>query len=216
MHKTTKTEKNKITHFRALTTLSLYILTLFIGCNLQATTWKNAPALSTVPDFSAESHQADFTREVIIHAPVQRVWETLGDIGNIYVWNPGVDNSYLLFTTTSDKERPLGIGSRRRCVLGKRLYLEEVVVEWLPESALTMHVTDSNIPLFKPGANIRFTLETLDANSTRVSVSPDYQLKYGLFGRTVDFAFFNRSYRNGLQDLLNGLKTHVEQKESAS
>ncbi len=38
---------------------------------------------------------AGFTREITIKAPVERLWEVLGDIGNISRWNPGVVRSHV-------------------------------------------------------------------------------------------------------------------------
>ena len=35
---------------------------------------------------------SSFATKTTIKAPVEKVWETLADIGSIYLWNPGVQN----------------------------------------------------------------------------------------------------------------------------
>lgn len=48
-----------------------------------------------------------------IDAPIDEVWKSWEDFGNIYRFNPGLKHSYLL----SDPDRPTGVGSERQCDL---------------------------------------------------------------------------------------------------
>lgn len=144
---------------------------------------------------------ANFTTSTIIHAPREEVWTALADIGSIHAWNPGVKHSH----TTTEKDS--GLGASRHCDLGGRNYLEEEVVEYDQGERLTMRVTESNLPFAL--ADIRFLIETEEA-STRVSVQPEYELKFGLLGVLLDRLFVRRSYEKGMQALLRGLKRHVE------
>jgi len=142
-----------------------------------------------------------FTREITINAPVEQVWEALGDIGSISRWNPGVVRSYV--TTVKTK----GMGAGRFCNLGGKNYLDEQVVEWEPGKALTMRVIGTNLPF--QNADIRFTLQP-EHNATVVTVSPEYTLKYWLAGRILDVLFVRQMYKKGMTALLAGLKAHVE------
>ena len=142
-----------------------------------------------------------FATSTTVNAPVTAVWQALADIGNIYQWNPGVKASH---TTT---EQAAGVGACRYCDLGGKNFLDEEVVTWEPEKALTMRVTGTNMP-FKT-ADIRFTLQP-NGNSTRVTVSPIYTLKYGLVGKLMDRFFVKNTYEKGMQSLLRGLKQFVE------
>ena len=76
-----------------------------------------------------------FSTHIHIQAPPEEVWAALADIGEIYVWNPGVQSSHL----TSDAGE--GIGTARYCDLGGGNYLDERVVVWEPSQALTMRTS---------------------------------------------------------------------------
>ncbi|MEM8858393.1 MAG: SRPBCC family protein [Chloroflexota bacterium] len=142
-----------------------------------------------------------FATDIIIHAPIEKVWEALADIGTISEWNPGVVDSHI---TSQGK---IGLGSTRYCDLGGKNFLDEEVVTWKPNEQLTMRITDTNMP-FKH-ADIRFFLKKAGAQ-THVTVSPEYQLKYGVIGNLLDKVFVARTYEKGMGDLLAGLKAHIE------
>ncbi len=144
---------------------------------------------------------SDFTTEIKIDAPVDRVWDTLADIGSIHEWNPGVKQSHI---TTRYQE---GLGTGRHCDLGQKRYLDETVVDWEPHQRLTMRIVATNLPL--KTADIRFALRPA-GGGTIVTVSPTYALKFGLLGRLLDLLFVRRTYVEGMRALLLGLKKHVE------
>lgn len=148
-----------------------------------------------------------FTTSTTIDAPRARVWAALADIGSISAWNPGVVDSH----TTS--EEPTGLGASRHCDLGGRNYLDEQVVEFQDGEAITMRIVDSNLPF--EHADIHFTLES-DGSGTRVTVSPEYRLKFGPIGRLMDRLVVRRTYEKGMDALLRGLKRHLESNEAVS
>ena len=141
-----------------------------------------------------------FEQHITIDAPLATVWAVLADIGSISVWNPGVEASH----TTNET---LGLGGTRHCDLKGNSFLKEEVVKFEPEQALTMRITDSNMP-FKY-ADIRFTLASTDGQTT-VSVSPEYELKYGVIGTLMDKLMVYNMYKKGMAALLKGLKRHAE------
>jgi uncharacterized protein YndB with AHSA1/START domain len=142
-----------------------------------------------------------FSESIVISAPLFRVWDTLGDIGRIHEWNPGVVASRK--TTPGDD----GVGASRHCDLGGRHYLDEEVVEWEPQRALTMRITATSLPL--KSADIRFTLVG-HGHQTTVTVSPTYTLKFGWAGQLLDRVAVRSQYRRGMANLLRGLKQHIE------
>jgi hypothetical protein len=144
---------------------------------------------------------ATFNESAIIDAPVDEVWTVLADIGTISTWNPGVKDSHQ--TTGGNVEK----GACRHCDLGGKNYLIEEVVTFEPTLAITFRITDTNLP-FK-AADIRFTL-TEDRGATSVTVSPIYELKFGVVGKLLDTLIVQPTYRKGMKELLRGLKSHVE------
>lgn len=146
-----------------------------------------------------------FAVQTEINAPVADVWAALADIGSIYKWNPGVKASH----ATSDETG--GMGATRHCDLGGKNFLDEVVVLWEPEHKLTMRINDTNMPF--DSADIRFTLEP-NGDSTTVTCSPIYKIKYGSIGSLLDRFYVSGTYEKGMNALLDGLKNYVEQQSS--
>lgn len=144
----------------------------------------------------------NFKTHTTINAPVDIVWQTLADIGAIEKWNPGVRASHL----TSQQD--IGVGAARFCDLGGKNYLNETVVVWQPEAQLTMRITATNMPF--ASADIQFFLHADQEGNTAVTVSPRYQLKWGLFGRLLNRLYVGAAYKKGMEALLAGLKAYVE------
>ena len=145
-----------------------------------------------------------FQVETTIKAPLAEVWQALGTIGDIYLWNPGVLASH----TTS--KRSNGLGATRICDLGGKNYLNEEVVAWEPNKKLTMRITETNLPFAT--ADIRFALRE-ENEQTIVTVSPLYSLKFGLLGKLLDWAYVRHTYQKGMSSLLAGLKQFVEKEQ---
>jgi uncharacterized protein YndB with AHSA1/START domain len=145
-----------------------------------------------------------FQVETTIKAPVAAVWERLaGDIGSIAEWNPGVKESYVL-----DEAKKSGLGAQRHCDLGANNHLEEQVVKFEEEQAITFRITESNMPFAH--ADIRFRLSPQQTDTTVVTCSPDYKLKYGCIGELLDECMVKSMYQKGMKNLLAGLKKDVE------
>ena len=87
--------------------------------------------------------------------------------------------------------------------------LEEVVT-FDPNRQITFRITETNLP-FK-AADIHFRLSEA-GDSTAVTVSPQYELKFGIIGRLLDAVLVRMAYRKGMRDLLQGLKERVEAAE---
>ena len=144
---------------------------------------------------------SEFEESLTINASPGQVWSTLADIGAIARWNPGVKHSEQ--TTVGD----VGHGSCRRCDLGGKNYLAEEVVMFEPVSRITFRIVDTNLPF--RSADIHFRIEP-SGDAALVTVSPVYELKYGILGRILDSLVVGPMYRKGMRDLLRGLKADVE------
>jgi len=142
-----------------------------------------------------------FTTEIEIDAPVDEVWRVLADVGEIHQWNPGVIHSHAM------SEAESGLGATRYCDLGGDNFLKEEVVRYQPQRQLTMRVIDTNMPF--EAADIHFTLQD-KSSQTVVAVSPEYAIKYGPLGAILDRLYVRRSYKEGMRNLLQGLKEYVE------
>ena len=126
----------------------------------------------------------------------------LADLGGIYKWNPGVTHS----RSTSDSTG--GEGAMRHCDLQRKGdYLEERAFDWRDGEGYKIDVYETNLPLKRN--IVEFTLEA-NGESTTVTVTPDYELKFGPIGAMMDMLFARAQLRKGMDGMLAGLKYHVE------
>lgn len=146
-----------------------------------------------------------FSTRIRINAPKERVWEVLAEVGDIYKWNPGVSHSY----STSESSR--GEGVTRHCDLqsfGRNVgYLEERAIDWCEGEGFKIDIYKSNLPIKRN--LVAFSIEADDDTSV-VTVSPDYEIKYGPIGRLIDWLVARRQMKKGMDGLLAGLKYYVE------
>lgn len=146
-----------------------------------------------------------FNVETRIDAPREKVWEVLSDLGSIYKWNPGVSHSY------STSEAGSGEGATRHCDLQSGTksigYLEERAFDWRDGEGFKIDIYESNLPIKRN--IIEFTLSDTDGG-TVVSLTPDYQLKFGVLGWLMDKLIARRQLKKGMKGLLDGLRYHVE------
>ena len=143
-----------------------------------------------------------FSTEIRIDAPREKVWAVLADLGGIYKWNPGVSHS------RSTSESSGGEGATRHCDLANpKGYLEERAFDWRDGEGFKIDIYESNLPIKRNV--VEFTLRP-DGDGTIVSVAPDYELKFGPIGALIDKLVAGRQLRRGMEELLAGLKYHVE------
>ena len=145
---------------------------------------------------------AHFSTQIRINADKEKVWEVLADFGGIYLWNPGVRHSY------STSESNNGLLATRHCELLKGGdYLNENILEWRDGEGFKVNIYETNLPLHRNVVD--FSIKA-DGSGTIVTVAPDYTVKYGLLGRLLNPIVIGRKFKKGVEDLLAGLKYHIE------
>ncbi len=147
------------------------------------------------------------TSSTIVDAPQDKVWGTLADLGSIYKWNPGVTHSH----STSDETQ--GEGATRHCDLDDKNYLKERAFDWREGESFKIDVTESTMPL--ESNIVTFQIAPTgdaapDGAGTRVSVTADYKLKFGIIGALMDVLFAKRQMQQAFDDMMAGLKHHIE------
>lgn len=141
---------------------------------------------------------------VWIDAPRETVWRRLADLGAIHEFHPGLRDSRLI------GEQSEGTGARRRCELKAGGHLDEEVMEWKDGERLALVVTGGRglPPMARAGG--RFTLRDATAGGTIVSLTLEYQLRYGWLGGLMDRAFVRREFERTVPGILKGLKNRAE------
>ena len=101
-----------------------------------------------------------------------------------------------------------GTLATRRCeLLNGEDYLDERIIEWIEGESFKVEIYDTNLPLHRNV--VKFSVESTD-NGSVVTVAPDYSLKYGPLGWLMDRIVARQLFKGGMEDLLSGLKYHVE------
>ncbi|RLE26161.1 MAG: hypothetical protein DRJ50_01500 [Actinobacteria bacterium] len=136
----------------------------------------------------------EFTITRRIEAPVEKVWEVLGDFGNIARWNPGVKRSSLT------SEGVVSEGSTRHCDFAPLGGVEERIETFVPSERMTVVLFDtSKLPI--SGGVADFNLAG-DDDVTELTLNYTYTLNR--LGRMAK-GTTDKQLRKGLSGLADSL-----------
>ncbi len=145
---------------------------------------------------------------VTIDAPKSVVWSILDDFTNIQDWTSQVKTSVQLGDTAQ------GLGAGRQCELAPFGKTDERIIEYVPEDTMVIELTNiKGLPLKR--SVTRFSLESIDDNTTRVTMTPKPEVKGGPVSGIVASRLEKR-LPAGLESLLNDLKVAAEAKVDAA
>ena len=142
--------------------------------------------------------------EIIIQAPIERIWQALTDIEKLEKYDPTVKTSTAVSTSKS------GLNAKRRVVMldGKN-WLEEKITVFKPMELLTFQLTDCSFPVKNLQHSYSFER---DGDEIKVKQVMEYQIKFGFFGRVLDKLMIRRQSDGGIKKFMAGLKSYTENK----
>jgi ligand-binding SRPBCC domain-containing protein len=140
--------------------------------------------------------------DIIIDAPLEKIWKILANPGQLQNYDPTVQKSTVTSATSS------GVGTSRKVDMkdGKHWFKEEITV-YTPNEALTYELTDCNFPI--AGLQHSYRFERI-GNQTKVTQVMEYRVKYGLLGELLDALMLRRQTDAGIKRFLMGLKEYAE------
>lgn len=142
-----------------------------------------------------------------VAAPIQQVWESWDDFGNIYKFNPNLRHSRLL----SESGKPTGIGSERQCDMAdNKNWIRERIVEYKPPYLVKIDIFDGTLPMKSMQAMFNFQEQSRDVTQVRMTV--DFEPRFGVLGQLMA-PLMKRQFRPMLQALLDCNAAHVERGE---
>jgi ribosome-associated toxin RatA of RatAB toxin-antitoxin module len=146
---------------------------------------------------------ATIRNEIIINAPIEKIWKALTEIDWLEKFDPTVKKSTAL---TSSKS---GIGAKRKVEMrdGKN-WFEESVTEFKVNEVLTYELTACSFPLHK--LKHSYTFETVEGGRIRVKQVMAYTVKFGLLGKFLDAIMIRKQSDDGIKKFLSGLKSFTE------
>lgn len=147
-------------------------------------------------------------RRVVIHTPIEAVWEVLSDARLLAEWVPAVDE------VTSCSAEGEGVGATRSCraTLGRRKgTMVERCVEYTPTSRIAYLVDDESFGMRRMFDDYGFTLDLaqLGPNQTEVTLQTHYTPRNPLYA-ALNSLVMRRQFRKVCDGIVQGLKTFTE------
>ncbi len=142
------------------------------------------------------------TKSQIINAPVNKVWEVIGDYNNIHVFHPFVESADQL----SEVKR--GLGAKRQCNLYNNSSQVEEVIEWEEGKSFTVLASSTAFSIFGDTTG-SMRVEPIDANRSKVILDTVYAPKLGVFGKILDSLVLRMGVGYALNRVLKSLQHHI-------
>lgn len=145
---------------------------------------------------------ATIYNEIIINAPVEKIWEVLANIEMLERYDPTVKKSIAL------SENKSGLNAKRKVLmLDNKNWFDEKVTVFKPAEALTYQLTDCSFPI--KGLQHSYSFEKI-GNQTKVKQVMHYTVKFGLLGKLLDAVMIRKQSDSGIKKFFDGLKSYAE------
>lgn len=140
--------------------------------------------------------------EIIIDAPIEKIWDALSNIEELEKYDPTVKKSRAISPARS------GPGATRKVEMkdGKNWFEEKVTV-WKPTEALIYELTACSFPVEQLKHSYEF--ERM-GHRTKVKQVMEYKVKYGLLGKILDALMIRKQSDAGIKKFFTGLKSYTE------
>ncbi|MCI0633822.1 MAG: SRPBCC family protein [Actinobacteria bacterium] len=142
-------------------------------------------------------------RQVLIEAPVDKVWSVLADFGNVAPWAPTIPASRLLTEATG------GVGAERTCTHEAGFEVTERVVEWNEGRDFSYDVYGLPTPI--ESLRVTWAIRAQD-NATMVTLTLRPEIGSGPPGLTTEAleVGVRENFNTEMGLNLAGLRYHIE------
>lgn len=137
----------------------------------------------------------------IVNGSIADAWVAISNMGAVKDWHPNVAK-VTVFT-----EQDSGTGASRRVEFHDGNSVVETVVEEVDHQFTKVDMTES--PLIKK-AFVTISTEEQTADTTKVTFSIDYSMKYGPVGWLLGTTVLKRVFKQVFPAALAGLSYHLE------
>lgn len=140
--------------------------------------------------------------EIIINAPVERIWNILGTPDLLEKYDPTIKNSVLV------SNEKTGLGAKRKInMLDGKNWFEEKITVFNPTNSMTYELTACSFPI--KSLKHTYNLEKV-GNGVRVKQKMEYEVKFGLLGKLMDKLMMRKQFDSGIKKFFSGLKLFAE------
>jgi ribosome-associated toxin RatA of RatAB toxin-antitoxin module len=140
--------------------------------------------------------------EISINASVNKIWSILVDLELLEKYDPTVKSCRLI------SEEKSGMNAKRKVeMLDGKNWFEEKIVRFKPQEALVYQLTDCSFPI--KSLKHSYSFHGVD-DRTIVRQVMEYEVKYGIFGKLMDYLMIRKQSDSGIKIFFAGLKTFAE------
>lgn len=139
-------------------------------------------------------------------------WKILRDLSLAHNYVPGVINTVI----TTEKRQ--GIGASRQVFQSKTRYIDETVEEWNEGYGfvIRLHRGNAGPPFPFKKAWFQYSIEGVEGNSTVITTSLLYVMKWGKFGRMLNRVIMGRFILQRIREIALSIKIYYETGEQVT
>ena len=141
------------------------------------------------------------SRTLIVQTSKAQTWNVLKDFGGVYRWHLKVETSPLLSKNNE------GLGAKRVCNFYDGSSVAEEIIEYQDGESFKVELSDFSMPLSRANATIQ--LKELGPQKTEVTITMDYDMKYGPIGWAMNKVMLQPMMGKMFLQVLEGLKHHT-------
>ena len=150
---------------------------------------------------SKKYFMATLRNEILIKAPIDKIWESLTVVDKLDSYDPTVKKS------TAITDMKTGIGAARKVeMLDGKNWFEEKCTAFETNKALTYELTACSFPVH--GLRHDYSFEKV-GDQIKVKQKMNIQMKYGVLGKLM-FVLLKPKWNSGIKEFLVGLKKVTE------
>lgn len=139
--------------------------------------------------------------EILINAPVEKVYATLSDLTSVRHYNPLVNTVEII------SSNPAGVGSARHCVFKDGKFAKERVTASVPNQSISFDLYEHQWPL----SYMRWTNRLqAEGGQTRLSADTEYAPGLGVLGKLMDALMMKRQFSKIVEQSLAQMKVYIE------
>ncbi|MEQ1876709.1 MAG: SRPBCC family protein [Bdellovibrionia bacterium] len=142
-----------------------------------------------------------FQNQILINAPIEKVWSVLADVEAVKNYNPLVASA----KRTSDNKE--GLGCSRYCEFKPSGFAKERVIAFNPKSQISFEVVESSWPVKSMKWSTHLKAQ---GSSTLMTQDLEYETKFGILGKVMDAVIMKRKLQQSVGDIFSSLKKYVE------
>lgn len=139
--------------------------------------------------------------EILINAPVEKVFATLSDLTSVRHYNPLVNTVKII------SPNPTGVGSARHCVFKDGKFAKEKVTASVPNQSISFDLYEHQWPLTYMRWTNRLQQE---GTQTRLIADTEYVPSMGFLGRLMDALMMKRQFGKIIAQSVAQMKAYIE------